>query len=203
MPRPETVGRSGGSGGLVRGLLLLVGLVAVRPILRRLFGARHRPPRPPRAPRVDSLGVAAGHETRDAPIAPIVAGAIVLVVGLGLTVLAATWLSTAWIGRPISWGQPSGSATPAAPPPPPEPRLEEVPGAQLRQVRAAEDAILTGTGWVDRQAGLAHIPIDRAIDLMAANPPPARAAEDGGQYPSDDARPSAASSGRGPAGRAP
>jgi hypothetical protein len=149
---------------------------------------------------VDSLAVAAGHETRDAPIAPILAGAIVLVVGLGLTMLTATWLSTAWIGHPISWSQ---SSETAAPPPPPEPRLEEVPGAQLRQVRAAEDAILTSTGWVDRQAGLAHIPIDRAIDLMAANPPPARAAEDGGQYPSDDARPSAASSGRGPAGRAP
>jgi hypothetical protein len=203
MPRPETVARSGGTGGLVRGLLVLVGLVAARPILRRLFGPRHPSPRPPRTPRVDSLAVAAGHETRDAPIAPIVAGVVILVVGLGLTVLTATWLSAAWIGRPISWSQPSGSATPAAPPPPPEPRLEEVPGAQLRQVRAAEDAILTSTGWVDRQAGLAHIPIERAIDLMAANPPPARAAKDGGQYPSDDTRPRAANSGRGPAGRAP
>jgi hypothetical protein len=206
MPAPETVARSGGIGGLLRGLLLLAGLLAIRPLWRRLTGRgpkSARNPRTPRDPRVDSLAVAAGHETRDAPVVPVVLGVVVLLVGLGVTVLVSTWLAGAWIGRPMSLSQPTGLATPVAPPPPPEPRLEEQPGAQLREVRAAEDAILSSTAWVDRQDGIARIPIDRAIDLLAANPPPARSADEAAQYPNVTARPSAANSGRGVSGGAP
>jgi hypothetical protein len=153
---------------------------------------------------VDSLAVAAGHETRDAPIVPIVLGAVVLVIGMGVTVLVSTWLAGAWIGRPLALEQPTGPATPVVPPPPPEPRLEEQPGAQLREVRAAEDAILNNAAWVDRQDGIARIPIDRAIDLLAANPPPARSGDEAAQYPDATARPSVANSGRGaPGGTSP
>jgi hypothetical protein len=56
---------------------------------------------------------------------------------------------------------------------------------------------LQGTGWVDRQAGTAHIPIDRAIDLLAANPPPSRSAAEASQYQSaGSSSPSSARSGR-------
>ena len=203
MPLPETASRSGGIGGLLRGLLLLAGLLAIRPLFRRLTGHRSRRPRTPREPQVDSLAVAAGHETGDAPLAPIVAGVVALVVMLGLSVLASTWIAAAWIGRPLPLEQPTGLATPAAPPPPPEPRLEEQPGAQLREVRAAEEAVLTSTAWVDRQNGIARIPIDRAIDILAANPPSARSADEAAQFPDLTARPSAANSGRGPVGSGP
>jgi hypothetical protein len=203
MPQPETVARSGGVGGLVRGLLLLAGLLAIRPLSRRLTGHGARHPRPPRDPRVDSLAVAAGHETRDVPMVPVVAGVVVLVIMLSAVVVVSTWLSASWIGRPLALNQPFGFATPIVPPPPPEPRLEEQPGAQLREVRAAEDAILTSATWVDRQAGIARIPIDRAIDLLAADPPPSRPAEEAAQYPDVTARPSAANSGRGVPGGAP
>jgi hypothetical protein len=113
-------------------------------------------------------------------------------------------VQTAWVGRSVSISQPPGLATPIVPPPPPEPRLEAEPGNQLRQFRAAEDRILNGTDWVDRQAGVARIPIDRAIDLLAANPPPARSADEARQAGiSASPTPSKANSGRGSVGVSP
>jgi hypothetical protein len=49
---------------------------------------------------------------------------------------------------------------------PPAPRLEVQPQAELAQVRARENRLLQGYGWVDREAGIARIPIDRAMALL-------------------------------------
>lgn len=51
---------------------------------------------------------------------------------------------------------------------PPEPRLEVAPYEQLQQLRAKEDHVLTTYAWVDKDAGVVRVPIDRAIDLLAA-----------------------------------
>lgn len=51
---------------------------------------------------------------------------------------------------------------------PPEPRLQGDPIGDLRTLRAEEDRHLESYAWVDRGAGLARIPIERAMDLMAA-----------------------------------
>jgi hypothetical protein len=48
----------------------------------------------------------------------------------------------------------------------PQPRLEVKPGATLAELRAAEDADLNSSGWVDRTAGTVRIPIDRAMQLI-------------------------------------
>ena len=48
----------------------------------------------------------------------------------------------------------------------PQPRLEVKPGASLAELRAAEDADLNSYGWIDRSAGTARIPIDRAMQLI-------------------------------------
>ncbi|HYR46504.1 MAG TPA: hypothetical protein VER78_05820 [Thermoanaerobaculia bacterium] len=50
---------------------------------------------------------------------------------------------------------------------PPEPRLEPFPLAPGLRLRAEEDAILTTYGWVDKKAGVARIPIDRAMEILA------------------------------------
>lgn len=50
---------------------------------------------------------------------------------------------------------------------PPEPRLQPVPERDLAALRQEQETLLGSYGWVDRQAGIARIPIDRAIDLMA------------------------------------
>jgi hypothetical protein len=50
---------------------------------------------------------------------------------------------------------------------PPLPRLQSAPIQDLKDMRAAEDKILGGYGWVDQAHGVVRIPIDRAIDLLA------------------------------------
>jgi hypothetical protein len=50
---------------------------------------------------------------------------------------------------------------------PPEPRLEADPKIVLEQVRARENRLLNGFAWVDRDAGIARIPIDRAMAILA------------------------------------
>lgn len=50
---------------------------------------------------------------------------------------------------------------------PPEPRLQTSPEADLRALRREEDAILGGYRWIDEGAGVAQIPIERAMEMMA------------------------------------
>jgi hypothetical protein len=57
---------------------------------------------------------------------------------------------------------------------PPEPRLQTNPRQDLRDLRGAEDAVLTGYGWVDQNAGIARIPIDEAMKLTVERGLPAR-----------------------------
>ena len=49
----------------------------------------------------------------------------------------------------------------------PLPRLETNEGDQLNDQRTHEEEILNTYGWVDQQAGVAHIPITRAMALIA------------------------------------
>jgi hypothetical protein len=54
------------------------------------------------------------------------------------------------------------------------PLLEENPVLDLARERAAEGKLLNSYGWVDRQQGVARIPIGRAIDLLAERGLPSR-----------------------------
>ena len=57
---------------------------------------------------------------------------------------------------------------------PPEPRLQTNPREDLRSLRDAEDAILGSYGWVDKNAGVVRIPIERAMQLTVEQGLPAR-----------------------------
>jgi hypothetical protein len=50
---------------------------------------------------------------------------------------------------------------------PPLPHLQVTPEKDLAAMRAAEDSVLHGYGWTDPKSGLAHIPIERAMQLVA------------------------------------
>ncbi len=56
----------------------------------------------------------------------------------------------------------------------PEPRLQIDAGAELQAFRAEKRSQLNTYGWVDRDAGIAHIPIRRAMELMASGKPESR-----------------------------
>lgn len=58
---------------------------------------------------------------------------------------------------------------------PPGPNLQEHPEQELQTMRAEDRARLTSWGWSNRSAGIAHMPIEAAIDRLAV-PEPAAAA---------------------------
>ena len=49
----------------------------------------------------------------------------------------------------------------------PEPRLEDNERTEINDTRYAEDERLNSAGWVDEKAGVVHIPIERAMELIA------------------------------------
>ena len=109
-----------------------------------------------------------GHESRDVSVAWIAGMAAGLVL-LAFVVQLALWVQMhgMWTAREhaLPPASPLASALPAAPP---EPRLQTAPELDLRDLRRREDAQLAGYGWVDREHGVIHIPIDRAMALVAS-----------------------------------
>ena len=61
------------------------------------------------------------------------------------------------------------------------PRLQEKPGEELTRHRQWEHSMLNGYALVDRQRGIARIPIERAMDLYVEQRPKTR--EGGGPPP--------------------
>jgi hypothetical protein len=57
---------------------------------------------------------------------------------------------------------------------PPGPRLQTNPREDMRELRARDDEILTSYGWVDKNAGIARIPIEEAMKLVVERGLPAR-----------------------------
>lgn len=62
---------------------------------------------------------------------------------------------------------PAGRSLPAGP------RLQVNPDRDIERLRAAEKAHLASYGWVDPAAGVVRIPIDRAMQMVAAGQKPA------------------------------
>jgi hypothetical protein len=67
---------------------------------------------------------------------------------------------------------------------PPEPRLQDQPRVELKDLKADEDAILGSYGWINPDKGIVRIPIDEAINIMAqkglpSKPSPAGLDNDG------------------------
>lgn len=57
---------------------------------------------------------------------------------------------------------------------PPAPRIQEHPTAEMVQLLSAEEEILNNYGWVDKNAGIARVPIEKAMDMLAQSPPSSR-----------------------------
>jgi hypothetical protein len=87
------------------------------------------------------------------------------------------------VNAPSGSLQPKSAATgPAPAPTPPAPALEARSGQTLDPYRASQQQRLNSYGWVDRSAGIARIPIDRAIDLLTERGMPSRSASEAEQY---------------------
>ncbi len=56
----------------------------------------------------------------------------------------------------------------------PEPRLQQTPMPDLKEIRDAEDKLLSGYAWVDPKQGLVRMPIEQAINVLAKKGLPGR-----------------------------
>lgn len=65
------------------------------------------------------------------------------------------------------------------------PRPQPTPSSYtIQMLRPGEEQLLHSYGWIDQKAGIARIPVDRAIDIIAARGLPSRPA--GASPPPDD-----------------
>jgi hypothetical protein len=109
-----------------------------------------------------------GHETRDVTFRPIVLSGLALLALLVAVGLLGALMREHYERREATEGAPASPlAADYGMKEPPAPRLQTDPLQDLRDLRAAEDALLHGYGWVDRGAGTVRIPIDRAIERLA------------------------------------
>jgi hypothetical protein len=117
-----------------------------------------------------------GHEKRDIRLRPIIWVGIALVVVVIVVHIGIWWLFDYFTERRT---QLEGPPTPTAPlvwprQLPPGPRLQIDPHQDMQTLLSAENAILGSYGWVDQEAGIARIPIVRAMELLAERGLPAR-----------------------------
>ncbi len=110
----------------------------------------------------------------------------IILTGIGIVILAAILYILLWLLFEALSDRQVGLHLPPPPladrpsgPLPPEPRLQSSPSTDLREMRAEEDAILHSYGWVDEQAGVVRIPIERAMKLLAERGLPVRPAPEG------------------------
>ena len=114
-----------------------------------------------------------GHEVRDVQVRPIATFAIGLVMLTGVVLLLMGWLFNHFAARQAKLDVPP-SPVGVAREGPPEQRLEVALDQVLQEVRADESAMLHSYSWVDRQAGIVRIPIERAMTLLLERGLPAR-----------------------------
>jgi hypothetical protein len=137
------------------------------------------------------------YEHTDANVWPIVkflfwlaASAVVIHFGLGL-------IYEVMIRQSIELEQPYPLARGREGQVPPAPRLQQFPENEIYQFRLGEEQLLTRYGWMNRETGVVHIPIEQAMRLtiergmlQSVTPDPTQPAVVPGMLPSD------ASSGR-------
>jgi hypothetical protein len=124
----------------------------------------------------DAEEIRRGHEESDVRLRPF------LIFGLSLATLAGLSLLAMWLL--FDYLAARQTRLEVTPPPvfeaqqlPPEPRLQVSPQRDLQAMLAAQRALLHSYGWVDRQADIVRIPIERAMQLLTMRGLPTKKAE--------------------------
>jgi hypothetical protein len=112
-------------------------------------------------------GLGAGHEVTDVPARPLAGIAIAVVILVGSSFLLMAILFKAFdyyqplfdeVPHPLAQARANDST----------PRLQIDPPNQKVELKEIENRVLTGYDWIDKDAGIVRIPIDRAIGILAA-----------------------------------
>jgi hypothetical protein len=117
-----------------------------------------------------------GHEITDVDLTAVDRVGILSLVVVVVSMLAMWGLMRLLIGFETAKDRPAVPVAVQGDRQPPEPRLQLNEPVDLATFRATEDAVLQGYGWVDQQAGVVRIPVDRAMQLVLERGFPKRAA---------------------------
>lgn len=138
------------------------------------------------------------HETRDVNVFQISAFGIGLLLACIVTVFAMWALFNFLYHREDmkNAGNPAAAMMNERQKLPPEPRLQAEPRVELKDLKADEDAILKGYGWIDPNKGIVRIPIAQAIDIVAQKGLPSKPSPAGTENGGYRSIPEDSSSGR-------
>lgn len=92
------------------------------------------------------------------------------VIGCCVLVVATVFFMTGWLGMPASRYEQRHERVDVRSP---EPRLQPDPAADLAEYTRQKRALLHDYHWLDREQGVARIPVGRAMQLLARPAPPA------------------------------
>jgi hypothetical protein len=118
-------------------------------------------------------GGAHDHERTDANVGPAAKIAVVMCLGVIVSFALMVGLFRIFASMAESESAPAAKMA-TADELPPLPRLEVVPGRNLEQLQAETSERLHGYGWADRTHRTAHIPIEKAIDVVVEQGLPTR-----------------------------
>lgn len=124
-----------------------------------------------------------GHESSDINVRGVVFAAMALGIVMFIAVGIVTGLFV-YLRRATNQAQGPTSMVLQETVLPPEPRIQRDPEGELRAMREQEARILDDYRWVDKDAGVARIPIDRAMTvalergLLTPRPPAEPAAKE-------------------------
>jgi hypothetical protein len=137
----------------------------------------------------------AGYEHTDASVSIIIKFLAWLAVSAAVIHVGLALLFGAFATRRVERTEPRFPlAAHEGPRLPPEPRLQRFPREDILNFRLGEEATLKGYGWIDKDAGTVHIPIQDAMRLVLER----RMLPSRSEQPDDDPTliPSDASAGR-------
>lgn len=125
---------------------------------------------------IDPASLAAHYEQDDVDVRSIMRFAITIAVGVGLA-MTILWIGIRyWAGEPLPF---QAQMAPAAVTPSvvKGPGLDAAPEENLDMMLQHQNEWLHTYGWLDHNAGVVHIPIDRAMQLLVKQNVPARAGD--------------------------
>lgn len=118
----------------------------------------------------------ARHESADVRVGVLAKLGVAVIVMTILVVFAVLFLFRSVVSRESRLEEPR-SPLAASPTTYSGPALQVSPTDELQEMLAADRERLRSYGWVNREGGVVHIPIEHAIDLVAARGLPSREEE--------------------------
>jgi hypothetical protein len=130
-------------------------------------------PAPASVEHVAEESVVREHEVQEVDLRQISFFAGGLLLSILVSALALWWLLRVWVEQPLAFEMQILPAE-VTPQPAPGPGVEPFPASERLATFGQAQQQLQSYGWVDQQAGIVRIPIERAMELLVERGLPAR-----------------------------